>query len=327
MAVSRRKAVAPLLATLAALSFLSSCSTAGPDGTRPRQGQAGPARLRELTGQERELLESAEQVLLKRCMERQGFKYWIPRRDLVPDERDFPYVIDDVRWAKKHGYGAELRRLSDEARRTDPNQKYFQSLSGPQQAAALRAAHGDENASIRVTAPDGAVLGRSTRGCQAEAERRLYGDLRTWFQAKVTTDTLAEMRRSKVQADSRFAAAARTWATCMRAAGYRYASPTQLRQTSPYLKDQKVDGPEIRLAVAEARCAFNSGLSQTAQRLAHSYDSALRRQHQSEVSTALRRRLAALPLARDVISAGPSPQARTEPHPAPSATADERKMP
>jgi hypothetical protein len=143
------------------------------------------------------------------------------------------------------------------------------------------------------------VLQRSSQGCQSEAERILYGDLPTWFQAKVTLDSLEQIRSQRVLADPQFTQAVKPWADCMRAAGHPYNSPTELREKA--LRDQKLPRErEIALAVTEARCATDSGLAAKAKALDQEQAERLNRQYRTELDTAHRLQLAALPRARSV---------------------------
>jgi len=61
-----------------------------------------------------ELLHLASERLIARCMARHGFAY-AEQQPPSSTEPDFRYALDDVGWARKHGYAAstprELRRL------------------------------------------------------------------------------------------------------------------------------------------------------------------------------------------------------------------------
>jgi hypothetical protein len=263
---------------------------------------AGPV-VRALTAREEGRLHRAEQLLLRDCMRAQGFQYRPVPRDPVPEARDFPYVLDDVAWAREHGYGTDVRRKAAEMREKDVNQRYFRSLPPARRAQALRAANGPDPNGITARTPDGMVLRRSTEGCRSQAERTLYGDLAAWFQAEVTLESLTQMRRTRVLADPAFARAVGPWARCMRAAGHPYASPAHLRQEAlPGPGEPALPrGREIRLAVAEARCAAATGLARTAHELDRTHAVRLRHQYRSELRVAQRLRLGALPRADEVV--------------------------
>lgn len=258
---------------------------------------------REPTSREKSLLFTADQILLRDCMARHGFVYLPVKENPVPDAREFPYVIDDVAWARQHGYGSDIQRALAEVRATDPNQRYFSGLPSGRRAAALKAANGERMEGVTARAPDGVVAQRSSGGCQSEADRTLYGNLQEWFQAKFTEDSLTGMRQSDVNGDPRFAEAVKPWAACMRKAGHPYPSPARLRAQLPPPEHPLPRTEEVRIAVAEARCAISSGLARTADELDRQYADKLRRQHRTAVGTRLRLQHAALPRARAVTAA------------------------
>ncbi|WP_462203953.1 hypothetical protein [Frankia sp. CcWB3] len=181
---------------------------------------------------------------------------------------------------------------------------YFISTPLPptRRAQAPKAANGQNPVEVTARAPDGMVLQRSSQGCQSEAERTLYGDLPTWFQAKVTMESFPQVRSQHVLADPRFDQAVKPWAECMRAAGRPYRSPAELREKA--LPDQKETSlpreQEIGLAVTEARCAAVSGLTAKAKALDLEHAERLNRQYHAELDTAHRLQLATLPRARPI---------------------------
>ncbi|GAA3737381.1 hypothetical protein [Salinactinospora qingdaonensis] len=276
--------------------YLVSDSTASSPGEEPLP----PPRT--VTGEERTVLHIAEQVLLRDCMRRNGFTYQIPTEP-PPTTGRFPYVIDDVNWAEEHGYGSDIKSDIARMRKEDPNQRYFHGLPPERKAVALKAANGEAPHEITVENPDGLVLTRNDEGCQSEAERKLYGDLETWFEAKTTVDALESVRHERVITDPRFTEAVRPWAECMRAAGYPYESPARLREELKPIDAALPRDEEIRLATAEARCARSSGLAATARDLAREHRRELRHEHRSAITSKTRIQLAALPKARSIVAA------------------------
>lgn len=286
----RLTAAAVVLCPALAASAVLYASSDSDGGDRARS-------VRELTRQEKSVLHQAEEILLRDCMDERGFTYRMSAENPVPEARDFPYVIDDVAWAGEHGYGDDIQRKVKEVRTSDPNQRYFKSLSPRRKAAALKAANGASPRGLTARTPDGMVLTRSDEGCRADAERTLYGDdLQAWFQARSTAEALPELARQRVLKDPRFKRAVRPWARCMRNAGHAYDSPTELRTRLGSRPEEQ----KVRLAVAEAKCARSSGLAETAKALDRKHNRKLRQQHRTEVNTALRLQLAAIPRARSV---------------------------
>ncbi|MEV4815980.1 hypothetical protein [Micromonospora tulbaghiae] len=249
---------------------------------------------------------AATQVLIRDCMQRRGFRYWPVPRQPVPELREFPYVLDDVSYARRYGYGGALERRLQEAMAADPNARYVRDLPPERGAAAVRAVNGDpgEPDALRATLPAGGVLRRSSHSCTSEAERQLYRDLPAWYRATKVTDNLAGLRVGRVLADPRYADGVRAWRRCMRAAGHDVADPASARASVPEPTAGSATPGEIRLAVAEATCAARTGLGPLARRLDAEHRGALDRRFRTEVTERLRLEAAALPRARAVLAAG-----------------------
>lgn len=257
--------------------------------------------VRKLSREENSVLHAAEEELLRDCMRESGFRYRKVAENPLPELRSFPHVIDDLAWAKKHGYGTDLQRKVERMRASDPNQRYFRSLSAERRAAALDAFHGESSRDITVETPDGVQVSRSEEGCQAEAERELFESLPAWFTAESYNEALPGIVEERVAGDARFAAAVRPWSRCMKEDGHDYRSPAELRKRLPSPENPLPRDKEIRLAVAEAECAHSTGLAEVTEALEQKYRKEVRRQYRSEVETGRRLQLAALPRARSVV--------------------------
>jgi hypothetical protein len=246
---------------------------------------------REPTTAEQSLLHNAEQELLRRCMERHGFRY----RPVPPMTGllRFPYFVSNVDWARRHGFGL---RLAAGLPRSDPNARYFESLSPKRRVAALAAANGPRPDGLEAHLPGGGLVRHSDRGCTSEAEARLYGDLERWFRAERVVSALAPLRRERVVAHPRYRSTVAAWSRCMRPRGYRAATPAELRASVVGRQS------EARAAVAEATCARRSGLTATARRLDARFMQKLERSHRSAVTTKRRLELEALPRAQAVVA-------------------------
>ncbi|GHG54383.1 hypothetical protein [Streptomyces griseocarneus] len=261
------------------------------------------------TAQVQRLLHDAEQLLLRSCMRRAGFDYHpVPSEASPTGDRSFPYesvlyVLDDPVRAKADGYGRDARQHLRELARHDPNRRYFLSLPPRRRAQALVTANGPSPDGVRATLPTGGVVQRSDRGCVSTAQRRLYGDLRAWFQHSNTVRTLDSLRRARVMADPRYTDGLTAWAHCMRRAGHPYTSPDRTRAAALSTTDPMPREQETALALAEARCARRSGLAGLARRLDEHYGTALRRQYRRDIDLKVRLEAQALPRARAVIDA------------------------
>ncbi|WP_371495691.1 hypothetical protein OG871_08845 [Kitasatospora sp. NBC_00374] len=262
-------------------------------------GPSGPARepIREITAGEQALLARTEALLVSRCMQQHGFRYDAPPA-AEPAVREFRYVVDDVAWAREHGYGTRDRRRLAEAADASPVQQYFKSLPPERQQAARAALHGERPTGLSVTLPGGARLTSSDSSCTAEAQRLLYRDLPRWFEARTVVANLAPLYGSQVEQDSRFTAAAAQWAACMADAGHPYPTPGAIQNALPELTaglaPSQADALEVELATAEAECATRTGLAATARELDGFYGNQVRERYRAELDSRLRLQLEAL---------------------------------
>ncbi|MFF9396794.1 hypothetical protein [Streptomyces griseoluteus] len=302
-------AAAVMVAALATAAVGCSTQQKGPDGAR----QGGEARAltrpdlpahqpHPLSERQKDVLHDAEELLTRSCMAAHGFKTWVvPRRPLA-DDREFPYAVDDVRWASQHGYGGDMAARRERLRLSDPNRRYFAGLAPSRQKRALDAYHGAESTKrITVKAPNGLSISRADGGCVALSERKLYGDLATWFRVTTVTDALTGMRRQMVQKDAEFKSSVEDWAACMRKRGFSYASPEKARIAFADPHSGVPRKEEKPTAVAEARCAAATGLSRSVRRLDQRYGERLNDIYADAVRTRLRLENEALPHARAIV--------------------------
>ncbi|WP_081235574.1 hypothetical protein [Streptomyces viridosporus] len=274
----------------------------GAVGLTNAQPQTLPQQPHALSEGEKDLLHEAEEVLTRSCMAGKGFRTWVVPRRPVPDDREFPYVIDDVEWASRHGYGSDISTQRDKVRAFDPNRRYFAGLASSKRQRALDALHGEKTGKrISIQSPNGMTISRMDGGCAADAQEELYGDLETWFRVLTVTDALDTLRSSMTAGDADFAKSVKDWSTCMHARGLPYETPQEAR--AAFLNpDRRISRErEIRAAVTEARCAASSGLSRTIHRLDEQYGKRLRHQYENEVQTRLRMENEALPRARAAV--------------------------
>ncbi|MEU3748977.1 MULTISPECIES: hypothetical protein [Streptomyces] len=293
-------AVAVTSATIALVATLLAGLGEPPSGERPppeRPGSAGA-----VTADDR-LLHDAEQRLLRDCMRRHGFTYEVFPLDEDSGATAFVYVLDDADRARRHGYGSELRRQRDARAASDPNRAYFAALPTDRKAAALAAANGTSPDGLTVTLPGGGSVRRSDRGCVAESQKGLYGDLGAWFRASTRVDALVQIRRSRVVADPGYRGRLGAWRECMRRAGHAFAAPADARAAA--LSPERPLGKEreVALALAEVRCGGESGLAGTARDLDEHHGRLLAGEYRADVETRDRLRAAALPRAHRILDA------------------------
>lgn len=231
-------------------------------------------------------------------MTRHGFRYVVVSQRPLGEDRFFPYVLDDVGWARRHGYGSDIQRRITRLRAADPNRRYVDGLPPAGAAAAMEALNGKRAEGLAVTLPDGGpTMTRSDHSCVSDAERTLYGDLRTWFRAVTITQNLQTIWHRRVLVDPAFTAAATRWAICMHTRGYTRASPMQMTDVRGPQATRRFRAAEVRQAVSEARCAVGSGMSAIARRLDHRYAAATQTRYGSTIDTVRRLQHEALPRA------------------------------
>ncbi|MEV8634123.1 hypothetical protein AB0395_20930 [Streptosporangium sp. NPDC051023] len=305
------KNVRLLTCTVIGLVALSAC-------TASRAVPADPAvpltSVREMTDKEARTLWDAEQILTRDCMAGHGFAYWPAPYDPIPDDRDFPYVVDDPAWARRHGYGGDIREQIDRLRERNPNRRYLDGLPPERRRAAFVAINGEGPRpgtrtrgpdEVEARLPEGGVVRRSAVSCTSQAQRRLYGDLPTWYRVAKVTEYLKDAARARVTRDPRYTTAISTWSACMRGRGHPYGTPpearakvTQLEATAP--STRKAREKEIRTAVAEATCARETNLPAVIGVLEREHTRALSERYRLDVTTAWRMRRDALPRAAEI---------------------------
>ena len=83
-------------------------------------------------------------------MARLGFRLVLTTDPVPETARSFPFVVDDVAWTRRYGYGLAFERVAAAGRATDPNETYFRGLSPQRRVAALRAFNGDPANGVSV---------------------------------------------------------------------------------------------------------------------------------------------------------------------------------
>ena len=290
--------------TLALLTAgLLATTATGCAGTTTAPGATGSGTPR-AAGGTAETLRLAEQLLIKECMEKEGHKYWVEPPSPDDVSARFPYVVDDPAWARAHGYGTDLRREREAEVRRNANQRYFRSMPARTRAALVSDLNGARPQGLSARLPNGMRVSHSDQGCQATAERQLYGDLQAWFRATRVTDSLAGTRVDLVTNDKRYKAAVEPWARCMRERTYSYPDPARARAAATLPETPWPHAEEVRLASAEAVCALSSGLSSVAKSLDSEYRDRLGRSHPRETADLARLKREALPRARAIVARG-----------------------
>ncbi|MFD4770259.1 hypothetical protein [Streptomyces niveus] len=258
-----------------------------------------------MLGVELATIADAQGQLLERCMEQAGFRYWVPPALSAEESRDFGFVIDDVAWAKTYGYGGRIQQKARGHAAINRNQDYVKSLSKDERARYSTALQGNGQM-LSVTLPDGRTIRNATGGCEAKGEQRLYGDREAWFRASRVTDHLGTLYMPKVEADPRFKRAVSAWSACMRASGFTYKDPREIRSDLPGLtaglRPDEAHSLEVRTAVAEATCARQTSLAESARTVIRHHQDALPKHYRAEIDTRNQLRHGAYSMSRNIVS-------------------------
>ena len=239
----------------------------------------------------------ADQRLIKSCMRTQGFSYSYSPASVVLPEQLFPFGIDELGWARANGFGREIldemtasqkyvARLS-----TSDRNRYFLDLNGP----------GPIGPGVTASLPTGEVIGHSTSGCIASADRELYGNYRSWFKVSSQYQDLNNLVVNRVLQSNSYRSAVLEWSSCMSIHGHAYLSPAQAMHS--FLTAMPPMPREIEHSVAqtEVNCGITVGLFRFAHRLEDEDAGRIRRQYSMIVSANRRFNAAALPRAEKVL--------------------------
>ncbi len=221
-----------------------------------------------ITAAQANRLATAEHRLIARCVRAHGLR--LPAATAAQDAsrsshtRKFPYGIDDVTHARRHGFGA-----TDAEAAAKPKPRAARPGRDARRLGRLLA--GDPRRVVTVRLPTGYVVAASRTGCISEARQRLYGDHARWFRANTVVVNLKALTQQRVTGDPRFRAANRDWSACVHRAGYTAATPRELRKS--FAKRSEGRAPQARrklersMATAEARCARATELATTGRAL------------------------------------------------------------
>ncbi len=246
MARFARTVVAVTMAAASAAA-IGACGGKSPDGVDERAlGLTGHPIVQP---QEVAARTAAEELLVKRCMERAGFQY---------PAAGFGEVLDEQRRARSQPYGFASRQavalavrhdrsLAEEGASILAKDRYKASLSARRLAAYQTAYYGPagpQNAA-QIKLPDGSSMGIVTGGCHGQALRALYGDIAQWTRLEATADYV-RIRTVKQTIDTpEFKRAAAAYVACARRRGISgktpFAAAARGKNRSSAAQDQLIE--------------------------------------------------------------------------------------
>ncbi|MGW2158516.1 hypothetical protein [Nonomuraea sp. NPDC001699] len=250
----------------------------------------------------------AESLLVRDCMRDAGFEYWVER----PADQDgllpVGFVLDDVEWARRNGYGTRARNAAVAARKHSRNVAYVNGLPAARRIAyreALNGGAGNEVLSVKL--PDGRTINNSLGGCSASSIARLYGDRATWFRVDRLAMNITPLVMGRLVKDARYTAGVKAWSACMRERGHDYATPPAAHLAAPGLSvgmtAERAHATEVELAVDEATCARRTDLRATMRALGREYRPKIGARYAAELDLYDRMRGEALARARKITRA------------------------
>lgn len=262
---------------------------------------------RAITDAEQLVVDEARELLIEECMAAEGFRYWPVPVGSVEERQGSGYVLDDVGWAREHGYGTQLQDRVVAVQQNDPNHAYANALPEAERLRYSDVLDGNPSGGLLTAElPAGGTIQTPSASCVAKAKGELYGDFPAWFQAEKVATNLVGLYADNLVADERFKVALAAWSACMRDRGHDYPDPPAIRQDLARLTEGLSDGRaravEKELAVAEATCAVReTSLVSTTRDLESEYRDGLR-QYRDDVVEYHRLQHVALEKARAVLA-------------------------
>ncbi|MEU7379831.1 hypothetical protein AB0A91_07420 [Streptomyces sp. NPDC042207] len=205
-----RRGIAVLTVVFTALAVLiglvalaSSWSWTG--GGKPRNAGALPEPFASLqfSGEQRQSLRHAEDVLTRRCMRARGMDFHVVAKAEQPPEPPNPYGLLEGGDVARHGYGLHDSRVPTDNRLADRERDALFGTAAYEKTIPLE---------------DGGEIAVRTDGCFYKAQTELYG--KEWTALLYSEETLYAKVIARVQGDPRVTTAQRKWAACMDRAGY-----------------------------------------------------------------------------------------------------------
>ena len=233
------------------------------------------------------LLFSTQQRLTQECMAAQRLRY-IPESLTPPPDAAVSDATSEltitgtpppqalvVKLRERHGYGIYdtlvTPRLSGPAS-IPANDRYVDHLSPEARTLYVAALQGSGSHSTTVATPGGGSYTMSaggTPGCYQLALDKIYSSPQGYFNITYVPENLRQALLDAVARTPVVVAAVKRWSGCFHTAtGQLFANPTavaisldqQYASSGPTPTEHAM---EIRYAVADARCGYQSGLAQT----------------------------------------------------------------
>ncbi|MFE7073921.1 hypothetical protein ACFU96_27910 [Streptomyces sp. NPDC057620] len=226
--------------TLLVLAAVAGCSAA-PPSPRSSAVPAPSAEVRnlvlpldryELSPSDTQVIESAEDVIVRRCMAAQGFSWpLLPRSgDTEPVNRR-RYGVVELSVARRFGY-----HLPPDAPQTAHRRALAETREDALRPAGKRAAYSEQ--------------GRG--GCWNKAHAQLLENVPTSNHDLLNRVVVASFDTARH--DKAVVRTVSAWSACMRRSGHPYADPLAAAGDGRWARSARPTAEELRTAVADVRC-------------------------------------------------------------------------
>jgi hypothetical protein len=273
------------IVTAAANGSANPRPTPRPGATRePAPGTATPppqelspidALTPELSKPDARTIWEAQRKLIRGCMLAKGINFtyptWEVQQTKVADTTgevlttalsSAKKAFGDPTWARVHGYGFDAKAFTG-AQNAPATQEVPQpGGGGVLDAKTMAALYGSGPGETLVLTKGAGQVTYSTTGCQAEATRRLYGDVKQFYLLRDTRVQVSALN-SQVASAPAVSASLVKWRTCMSSRGFaslRGQSDAFGKVYTAYLSRQSnARELEFSIAPADAACTASSG--------------------------------------------------------------------
>ncbi|MEU2560982.1 hypothetical protein ABZ626_16855 [Streptomyces longispororuber] len=241
------------------------------------------------------LLRTASDALARDCMRTKGFDY--PAEPAIapraPENETAAVELNDRR---RSGYGIASVDPGEKASPKKPVDRYYEKLPEKDRERFDQALFGPPKEKLHISDTGWGVVSVPRKGCLAESEQHLVGDVRLWARITYVAERIDNQLGAAIVRAQEYKAALSIWRSCMAAQGHPYATPESI-QPKLRKKHHKV-GPtkafrqhEIDVAVADGKCALKAHLPAVSLRV--------QRQLVTTLSKSDKKTLAALAFHRD----------------------------
>jgi hypothetical protein len=261
-----------------------------------------------LSDQDKGVLYRAEEILVSRCMNKEGFQYLVfegfsKKKETAPSL----YSSEDVAERARHGYGLAARK--DQSHDLDANGRYVSTLSSFQRRQYDEALLGSLKADIgQVRLLDGTVVYFTLSGCVASARTKLYGDNKLFMETTIFVENLRSEVERRVLADPRYLVALDLWRQCMNLNGYVVENPAAAVELASrggqYRRSEALASKppnEKEIAVADANCSKRAQLTVTGKTLDREHEAKLIVEQRRHVDIFAQILQSSLPKARKIV--------------------------